>query len=96
MASAKEDGVQAVLQRFPTRREAIEALAQESESFRDICDELVSAERALATVDHIDEPARAERRLEWLCFIRGAWAEIEAELQRVNVIPIDRGGRRLR
>lgn len=94
MSSGNAEGVKAVIRRFPARRLAIEGLARQKESFRDICDEFAAAEAALAAVDRLDEAAQAKRRSEWLCFIRGALAEIEAELQRCNVVSIGPGGRR--
>jgi len=89
-----DEGVRSAKQHFPNRAQDIEALARESERFRDLCDELATAEAALAGVDQIDEAKRAEQRLEWLSYVRGALAEIDVELRRFNVIPIDRHGRR--
>ena len=90
----KEVGVLAAIRHFPDRRDDIEALAKERESFRDMCDELVAAEAALSAVERLDEATRAERRLEWLSYIRGTLAEIDAELRRVNVISLDRRSRK--
>jgi hypothetical protein len=94
MSHTTQEGVLAAIRRFPAKRREIEALARERESFGDICDELAAAEQALAGVDRLDEATRAERRLEWLSFIRETLAEIEAELRRANVVPLDRGGHR--
>ncbi|WP_413991951.1 hypothetical protein ACMDCR_07605 [Labrys okinawensis] len=94
MGSLDVEGLNSAKRHFPNRSQDVELLAQESESFRDLCDELVTAEKALATVDQLDEATRAERRLEWLAYIRSALAAIEAELQHVNIIPIERGSRR--
>ncbi|CAM5762819.1 hypothetical protein LMIY3S_00606 [Labrys miyagiensis] len=94
MGSSDIEGVSSAKQHFPNRSQAIELLVQESESFRDLCGELAAAEAALATVDQLDEALRAERRLEWLAYIRSALTAIEAELQHVNIIPIERGSRR--
>lgn len=93
MANLVEEGVCSAKRHFLDRCQDIETLARESERFRDLCDELATAEAALATVDRVDEAARAERRLEWLAYIRSALGEIEAELRRVNVTPIRRDGR---
>lgn len=90
----QQEGVLAVIRRFPEKREEIEALARSSERFHDMCDELASAEMALAAVDRLDEKLQAERRLEWLSFIRDTLAEIDAELRRFNVLSIDRRGQR--
>ncbi len=94
MTRVTADGVHAAIRHFPGSASQIEALACENESFRDLCDELAAAEEALAAVDRLAEAARAERRLEWLSFIRGALAEIGAELRRIKVVPIERGNRR--
>ena len=94
MWPAKKDGVLAAIRHFPHRRDDIEAFAKESESFRDMCDELVAAEAALCAVERLDEATRAERKLEWLSYIRGTLGEIDAELRHVNVIFLDRRGRK--
>lgn len=94
MTRVDADAVDAVIRHFPDSARQIEALAHDSESFREVCDELAVAEKALALVDSLSGDRRAERRLEWLCFIRGALAEIGAELRRVKVVPIERGDRR--
>ena len=94
MWTVKEVGVLAAIRHFPDRRDEIESLAKERESFRDMCDELVAADGALSAVECLDEATRAERRLEWLSYIRSTLAEIDAELQRLNVISWRRGGRK--
>lgn len=94
MTRVKADGVHAAIRHFPDSARRIEALACDSESFRDLCDELAAAEKALAAVDCLAEAARAERRLEWLSFIRRALEEIGAELRRIKVVPIDCANRR--
>lgn len=94
MRGVTAGGVHAAIRHFPKRAGQIEALACDSENFRDLCDELAAAEEALAAVDRLAEAAQAERRLEWLSFIRGALAEIGAELQRIKVVTIERGSRR--
>jgi hypothetical protein len=92
MAIERSKGLRSALRHFPDRVQRIEALERESENFRDICDELAAAEDALAAIDSLGESQRAERRLEWLGFIRSTLLEIEAELRRSNVIRIDQGG----
>jgi hypothetical protein len=94
MGNLHEEGVRSAKQHFPNRAWEIDALAQDSEDFRDLCEELATAEAALAGVDQAREGVRAERRLEWLSFIRSALAQIDAELERFNVVRIDRRGRR--
>jgi hypothetical protein len=92
MRSLVEEGVSSAKQRFPARTDVIDALAASSEAFRDLCEELATAEAALASVDRSDEAIRAERRLEWLSYVRSALSAIEAELRRMNVVPIERRG----
>jgi hypothetical protein len=87
------EAVEAVIRHFPARRREVELLVVESESFRDLCDELVTAEQALAAVDQVEAGLRAERRLEWLSFIRSTLAEIDKELRRFNVIPLGQSRR---
>lgn len=93
MASVKGEATIAAIRHFPERAKDIEMLVRDSESFRDLCDELAEAEEALATVEGLEIATRAQRRLEWLSFIRGTLAEISAELRRVKVVSIDRSRR---
>jgi hypothetical protein len=68
----------------------IEALASENENFRDMCDELVAAECALATLGPPREGAwRAQIGV--ASVIHRIVKEIEDELQGTSVIPTDRG-----
>jgi hypothetical protein len=84
------DGVLAAIRHFPARAADIETLASASERFRDICDELAVAEAALEAVDDLDEALRAERRLEWLGFVRCALREIDGELRQARIVSIGR------
>jgi hypothetical protein len=94
MTGAQQAGVAAAIRHFPEREEEIEALARDSERFREICDELAVAEAALATVESLDAALRGERRLEWLSYIRASLSEIERELGRGTVVSITRGSPR--
>lgn len=87
------DGVQAAIRHFPAQADDIEALARESERFRDICDELAEAEAALSTVDRLDVGLRAEWRLEWLSFVRWALNEIDGDLRHARIVSISRTSR---
>lgn len=89
MAGTETDGLRAAIKHFPDSAREIEALFRDKENFRDICDELAAAEEALAAVERLDSAAWAERRLEWLCYVRGALAEIDAELRRDKVVPLN-------
>lgn len=84
------EGIQAAIRHFPAQAIEIEALALESERFRDICDELAEAEAALSTVDCLDIALRSERRLEWLGFVRCALKEIDGELRHARIVSINR------
>lgn len=86
----KLEGIQAAIRHFPAQAIEIEVLARESERFRDICDELAEAEAALSTVDRLDIALRAERRLEWLGFVRCALKEIDGELRHARIVSINR------
>jgi hypothetical protein len=89
-SGAGRDGVPAAIRHFPAQATEIEALARESERFRDLCEELAEAEAALSAVDGLDLALRAERRLEWLAFVRWALKEIDADLRQARVVSIDR------
>lgn len=84
------DGIQAAIRHFPAKGSDIEALARQSERFQDICDELAEAETALSAVDRLDISLRAERRLEWLEFVRWALREIDDELRQARIVSIGR------
>lgn len=92
-SGAGDSGVQAAVRHFPARLAEIEALARASERFRDICEELAAAEAALVAVDQLDERFRAERRLEWLSYVRSALRDIDNELQNARIVSIGRTSR---
>ncbi|MCX5517440.1 hypothetical protein OSH10_03235 [Kaistia defluvii] len=87
------DGIEAAIRHFPAQATDIEALARESERFRDLCEELVEAEAALSAVDELEMALRAERRLEWLAFVRWALKEIDRDLRQTRVVSINRTSR---
>lgn len=89
MTSPCSEEVFAEIQHFPEKAKNIELLARGNEKFREVCKELAEAEKALASVDYLDEAVRAERRLEWLTFIRQSLSDIDAELRRVKIVPVD-------
>ena len=54
----------AVLQRFPTERQAIEELAARSENFCDMCEEFADVEQALRPAQMLPADIRGERTAE--------------------------------
>jgi hypothetical protein len=84
------EGKRAALRRFPDEARLIEELSARSENFRDMCDELADAERALLATKDVRPDIREERIAEWTGWIERLTAEIAAELSTANVIPLDR------
>lgn len=82
--------LQAVMRRFPEHARAIEHLAEHDETFRDICEELVEAEKALESAQSGPEQLRKARGEEWQGLIERLTAQIAEALRNENVIPIGR------
>ena len=82
--------MEVVARRFPQHAAAIRQLAARDEVFRDICEELVDAERALASVPHGPLALRKAREDEWQALIERLGAEVSRALRSGNVIPVDR------
>lgn len=82
--------LQAVAQRFPDHALAIEQLAARDETFRDICEELADATRALESVRHGPVEMRKAREDEWQALIERLAAQVAKALQNEKVIPIGR------
>jgi len=85
-----EVGLNAAVRRFPAQGPQIQQLLASDENFRAMCDDLASAERALAVVDQLPETVRTDRRIEYEGLVVDLAAEIEKALQRANIIPISR------
>ena len=66
---------------FPRSEFAIRKLMSHSEAFRDMCEELAEAERALENVSGIPLYLREARRAEWQELIDGLVAEIGEALR---------------
>ena len=75
------NGLLAVTRRFPQSEFAIRKLMLSSECFRDMCDELADAEKALANVSATPPEVRTARQLEWQQLIHRLVSEIAAELK---------------
>jgi hypothetical protein len=90
MNSAEE----AAVRRFPSAAEQIADLMIRSENFRDICEDLVAAEHALANVDRLPETIREARRAEAEGWIERLTEEIRSMLAKI--LPITQGRRKYR
>jgi hypothetical protein len=65
---------------------AIRKLIDRCEAFREMCEELAEAERALSMVDLVPLPLREERRAEWEQLVDRLVAEIGTALQDKDVV----------
>ncbi len=87
--------IAAALDRFPNQAEKINRLVERDEDFRDMCEELVAAQDALARLGGaetmMDETAR---RAECEGWIRRLADEMDAALRVSEVIPLPFGRRR--
>jgi hypothetical protein len=66
----------------------IRELISANESFREMCDDLASAEDALAATDRLGADVRDRRRTEYEVLIEALAKEIEDALRQAKVIPI--------
>lgn len=85
--------LQAVVRRFPDSAKIIEEMSARPGPFRDICEDLVEAEKALAATDLAPPEIRDARRDEWRSTIETLMQEIEQALRESNVVRIGRGPR---
>ena len=81
-------GQQAATRRFPSEAKLIEEVMARSESFRELCDDLAEAERALAATDQLPEALLRDRRAECQEWVDSLENEIEWVLLRAKVVPI--------
>ena len=80
--------VAAAIRRFPGRADIICRLAERSEAFRDMCEELAAAEAALARIEASPPANRAERMAEcegWIVRLTGEMSDGAAPAE---VIPL--------
>ena len=59
-----------------------------SESFRELCEDLAEAERALAATDQLPETLRFPRRVECQGWVESLTNEIEGMLREFKVVPL--------
>ncbi|WP_442580555.1 hypothetical protein ACSBOB_00685 [Mesorhizobium sp. ASY16-5R] len=71
----------AAARRFPDAEFAIRKLMTDSETFRDICEELAEAEWALTSVAETPAALRDARKIEWQELIDRLAAELATVLQ---------------
>jgi hypothetical protein len=86
--------LKALASRFPERAHLIEEMSIHPGPLRDMYDELLEAEHALAVNETAPLEIREARRIEWCLTIEALMQEIERELQDTNVVRLDRGRRR--
>jgi hypothetical protein len=84
--------VEVAIRRFPDRAERMAQLAQTSEPFRDMCEELAAAEDALSALGPGATPQVIERRAECEGWIVRLIKEMSEALDAANVVPLS--GRR--
>lgn len=81
--------IAAALGRFPDQTEKVIWLAERDEDFRDMCEELVAAQDALAHLEGAETAAEeAARRAECDGWIRRLTEEMDAALRRSEVIAL--------
>jgi hypothetical protein len=81
-------GQQAATRSFPSEARLIEKVMILSESFRELCDDLAEAERALAATNQMPEALRRGRRAECQEWVESLTNEIERVLLTSKVVPI--------
>ncbi len=85
--------LQAVVRRFPDSARRIEELSARPGPFRDMCEELAEAEKALQATDLAPPGIRDARRDEWRSATETLMQEIEQALRESNVVRFGRGPR---
>jgi hypothetical protein len=78
----RQTALLAAIRRYPECELAIRRLAETDEPFRDICEELAEAERALAKAGDLPELSREARRAEWQEIVDGLAGELKLVLER--------------
>jgi hypothetical protein len=83
------EGLAAAIRRLPDYARAIEEQARQSQSFRDLCEDLAVAERSLALAESAPAEVRNERRVEWSFWTGTLTREIEETLRSAKIVSID-------
>lgn len=86
MNSTRSDVLAPAIRRFPEQRESVIGLAERSEAFRDMCEELAAAEAALASLGTSDRAGVEARRLECAEWIERLAGEMTRALSTVSVL----------
>ena len=79
-----------VARRFPERERTIEEACARPGPFRDMCEEMADALKALAAADQAPADIREARREEWRSTIDALTQEIEQALSESNVVRLGR------
>lgn len=79
-SAGSEEAFAAAARRYPQADFAIRMLMKRSESFRDMCEELADAERAILQTVGTQDGSRDERRIEWQELIDRLVMEVGAAL----------------
>jgi hypothetical protein len=78
----RQTALLAAIRRYPDCELAIRRLIETEEPFRDICEELAEAERALSKVADLPVLSREARRVEWQEIVDRLAGEMKAVLKR--------------
>ncbi|MDW5317342.1 hypothetical protein [Rhizobium sp. PL01] len=83
-----DEGLAAVLRRFPTHAAQMRTLIERNENFRTMCDDLACVEQALLAVEQMPSDIRDDRRREFTELVDGLAVEIERALSQVKIVSI--------
>jgi len=82
--------LQTIVRQFPDKARIVEEMSARPGPFRDMCEELAEALRALAATDQAPPEVRDRRRDEWRSAIETLTQEIEQALRESKVVRIGR------
>ena len=85
--AGREGGFSAAARRFPHAEFVIRRRMNESEAFRDICEELAEAEWALACVPKAPAALHEARKTEWQELVDRLTTELAAALRQGETAP---------
>ncbi|ATU93341.1 hypothetical protein [Phyllobacterium zundukense] len=83
-----QDDLTAALRRYPACSLQIQQLYVGDETFRELCSDLVAAERAIKTMEELPDPIRTERRAEFAEMANRLAGEIEKAISQRGVVPL--------